>query len=79
LIANAAKLELEVDRLKMLVAELLLDKQMLQDIAKGVVSPDQPRAAADYLNEWYGVSERRVARVLVSWDGVQVEFSSPVL
>jgi putative transposase len=28
------ELELEVDRLKRLVAELLLDKQMLQDIAK---------------------------------------------
>jgi putative transposase len=28
------ELELEVDRLKMLVADLLLDKQMLQDIAK---------------------------------------------
>ena len=28
------ELELEVDRLKRLVAELLLDKQLLQDIAK---------------------------------------------
>ena len=28
------ELELEVDRLKRLVAELLLDKQMLQDIAR---------------------------------------------
>jgi putative transposase len=28
------ELEVEVNRLKMLVAELLLDKQMLQDIAK---------------------------------------------
>ena len=28
------ELELEIDRLKKLVAELLLDKQMLQDIAK---------------------------------------------
>jgi putative transposase len=28
------ELEIEVNRLKMLVAELLLDKQMLQDIAK---------------------------------------------
>ena len=33
-IAVAATLELEVDRLKKLVVELLLDKQMLQDIAK---------------------------------------------
>ena len=28
------ELEIEVDRLKRLVAELMLDKQMLQDIAK---------------------------------------------
>src|SRR5258708_25971654 len=41
--------ELELDRLKRLVAELLLDKTMLQDIAKKVVSPDQQRTAADYL------------------------------
>ncbi len=31
---RARELELEVERLKRLVAELLLDKQMLQDIAK---------------------------------------------
>ena len=35
------ELELEVDRLKRLVAELLLDKQMLQDVAKKVVGPNQ--------------------------------------
>ena len=32
--ARCRQLEVEVDRLKRLVAELLLDKQMLQDIAK---------------------------------------------
>src|SRR5208337_4932979 len=37
------ELELEVDRLKRLVAELLLDKQMLQDIAK---KNGEPRPAA---------------------------------
>jgi putative transposase len=31
---RARELEVEVDRLKRLVAELLLDKQMLQDVAK---------------------------------------------
>ena len=46
---RSRELELEVDRLKKLVAELLLDNQMLQDIApQNVVSPDQQRAAADY-------------------------------
>ena len=56
--------ELEVDRPKRLVTELLLDKTMLQDIAKKVVSPDQQRAAADYLDEKYGVSQRRISRVM---------------
>ena len=37
------ELELEVDRLKKLVAELLLDKTMLQDIAK---KSGEPRPAA---------------------------------
>src|SRR3954471_23631518 len=46
------ELESEVERL---VAELMRDKQMLQDIAKKkVVTPDQQRAAADYLGERYG-------------------------
>ena len=59
------ELEVEVERLKRLVAELMLDKQMLQDIAKiKVVSPDQQRAAANYLSERFGVSERRVCRVM---------------
>jgi putative transposase len=37
---RARELELEVERLKRLVAELLLDKQMLQDIAKKKVHPE---------------------------------------
>jgi putative transposase len=59
------ELELKVDRLKKLVAELLLDKQMLQDIAKKkVVSPGQQRAAVDYLGEQYGMSQRRACRIM---------------
>ena len=58
------ELELEVDRLKRLVAELLLDKQMLQDFAKKVVNPDQQRAAADYQGERYKISQRRISRVM---------------
>jgi putative transposase len=59
------ELEAEVQRLKLLVAELMLDKQMLQDIAKRkVVTPDQQRAAADYLAEPYGASQRRACRVM---------------
>jgi transposase InsO family protein len=58
------ELQNEVERLKLLVAELLLDKKMLQDIAKKVVTPTQQRACADYLGEVYTVSQRRVCRVL---------------
>jgi hypothetical protein len=47
---------------KSLVAELLVDEQMLQDTAKKVVSPDREWAAADYLSERYRVSQRRVCR-----------------
>src|SRR5208337_2755099 len=39
------ELELEVDRLKRLVAELLLDKQMLQDIAKKTTTRNTARNA----------------------------------
>ena len=58
------ELELEVDQLKKLVAELLVDRTMLQNVAKKVVSPDQQCAAADYLCERYGISQRRICRVL---------------
>jgi putative transposase len=59
------ELESENARLKKLVADLLLDKQMLQDIAKEkVVSPDQQRTAARYLGERYSVSQRRVCTVM---------------
>ena len=47
------ELEIEVNRLKMLVAELLLDKQMLQDIAK---KSGEPQPAAGRL----GLLERGV-------------------
>ena len=39
LIASAASLELEVDRLVRPLAELLLDKTMLQDVAKKINGP----------------------------------------
>ncbi|MHB1559443.1 MAG: hypothetical protein ACYC61_18500 [Isosphaeraceae bacterium] len=58
------ELESEVERLKRLVAELMLDQQMLQDLAKQVVTPDQQRAAADDLGERYGASQRRICGVM---------------
>jgi putative transposase len=62
---RVCELETEVERLKRLCAELMLDKQMLQDVAKKkVVTATQQRAAADYLRETFGVSQRRASRVL---------------
>src|SRR5271157_6013664 len=49
------ELELEVDRLQRLVAELLLDKQILQDIAK---KSGEPRPAASRRR----LSRRAIAR-----------------
>lgn len=49
---------------KRLAAELMLDKQMLHDIAKKVVTAAQLRAAADYLMMACKVSQRRASRVL---------------
>jgi hypothetical protein len=43
--------KLEVDRLKTLVAESLLDRRTRQDTAKKSGEPDQLRAVADHLNE----------------------------
>jgi putative transposase len=58
------ELESEVERLKRLVAELKLEKQMLQDIAKKMVTAAQQHAAADYLGERYGASQRRICGVM---------------
>jgi transposase len=46
------------------VAELMLDKQMLQDVAKKAVTATQERAGADYLTYSYRISERRASQVL---------------
>jgi len=58
------ELELEVDRLKKLVAELLLDKQMLQDIAK---KSGKPGPAAS--------GRRLLGRAL--WDLATADLSPP--
>ena len=58
-------LEEENRKLKQLVAELSLDKQMLQDVLrKKAVGPAQLRDHAWYLLVAYGVSERRACQAL---------------
>src|SRR5581483_9951296 len=59
------ELEAENARLKRLVADLALDKQMLQEVAqKKVVTAAQRRQAVRFLQERFGASERRACRVL---------------
>src|SRR5262249_49203733 len=58
------ELELEVDRPKKLVAELIWTNKCSRTLQIRVVSPDQQRAAGDYLSECYRISQRRIVRLL---------------
>ena len=63
-------LEEENRKLKQLVADLSLDKQMLQDVLREkALKPAQLRPRAEYLQAAYGVSERRACQVLTLWPG----------
>jgi hypothetical protein len=50
------ELDAEVERLKLLVAELLPDRRMLQDVAQKLVTAARQRAAAGHLTQTYQVS-----------------------
>ncbi|HEX8815103.1 MAG TPA: IS3 family transposase [Terriglobales bacterium] len=66
------ELEKENGKLKRLVAELSLDKQILKDIAGGkLLSPERRRCAVEHAREQYEVSERRACRVTKQWRGTQ--------
>ncbi|MGA8527016.1 MAG: IS3 family transposase, partial [Candidatus Sulfotelmatobacter sp.] len=66
------ELEKENGKLKRLVAELALDKQILKDIAGGkLLSPERRRCAVEHAREEYEVSERRACRVVRQWRGTQ--------
>ncbi|MEM1026506.1 MAG: IS3 family transposase [Planctomycetota bacterium] len=59
------EMEKENARLKKLVAELSLDKQMLQEVAPGkLLSPRKKRGAVQYLQDRFGSSERRACKLL---------------
>lgn len=59
------QLEEENAKLKKLVADLSLDKVMLQDVlSKKMVGPAEQREAVMYLQAVYDASERRSCRVL---------------
>ena len=59
------QLQEENQRLKRLVADLTLDKTMLQDVlAKKILKPPRRRPVVQYLRGGYGVSERRACVVI---------------
>jgi putative transposase len=59
------QLEAENRRLKQLVADLSLDRMMLQEvIRKKIAKPIRKRPLVDYLRIGFGVSERRACRVI---------------
>ncbi|MCX5801807.1 MAG: IS3 family transposase [Candidatus Eisenbacteria bacterium] len=62
------QLEEENRRLKRMVADLSLDKQMLQDVLfKKALRPAQKRERVEHLQEAYRVSERRACEVVEIW------------
>jgi putative transposase len=63
-VRQMAQLQEENLRLKKLVAELVLDKAMLQDVLSKMVKPSRRGPMVDRLMSSYGASERRACRVL---------------
>jgi len=58
------QLQDESGRLKQLVAELGLDKAMLQDVLRKSREPSRLRPLVDFLHDKYRASERHACRVL---------------
>ncbi|MDP9338696.1 MAG: IS3 family transposase [Acidobacteriota bacterium] len=66
------ELERENAKLKRLVAELALEKQILKDVAFGkLLSPGRRRCAVEHARERYEVSERHACRLLGQWRRTQ--------
>ncbi|MDP2661258.1 MAG: IS3 family transposase, partial [Dehalococcoidia bacterium] len=66
------ELEKENGRLKRLVAELSLEKQVLKDVAGGkLLSPKRRRCAVERAERDYGMSERHSCRLLGQGRGTQ--------
>jgi putative transposase len=67
------QLEEENHQLKKLVADLSLNKQMLQDVLKKTLRRDQLRQLVQCLLSDYRVSERRACRIrIATLDGVAI-------
>ncbi len=68
------ELEKENAKLKRVVAELSLEKQVLKDVAEGpdVLSPERRRCAVEHAEENAEFSERRsLCRLVNQWRGTQ--------
>ncbi|MGH9434204.1 MAG: IS3 family transposase [Terriglobia bacterium] len=66
------ELERENTKLKRLVAELSLEKQILKDVGRGkLLGPERRRGAVRHARERYQVSERHACRLLGQWRGTQ--------
>ncbi|MGA8011955.1 MAG: IS3 family transposase [Candidatus Acidiferrales bacterium] len=66
------ELERENAKLKRLVAELSLEKQILKDVAFGkLLSPERRRCAVEHARKEYEVSERHACRLLGQWQRTQ--------
>ena len=61
---RVSELESDVARLKLLVAELALDRRMLQEAEKKAMTSPRRRLIADELCDQFDVSQRRAARAL---------------
>jgi len=57
-------LEEENSRLKRMVADLSLDNQALKDLVKKMVSPEERRAAVEYLRTEYRLPQRRACALV---------------
>ncbi|HEY6369712.1 MAG TPA: IS3 family transposase [Candidatus Sulfotelmatobacter sp.] len=66
------ELEKENAKLKRVVAELSLEKQVLKDIAGGkLLSPERRRCAVEHAREKHELSERHACRLVKQWRGTQ--------
>ncbi|HEX4500872.1 MAG TPA: IS3 family transposase [Scandinavium sp.] len=66
------ELEKENAKLKRVVAELSLEKQVLKDIAGGkLLSPERRRSAVEHAREKHELSERHACRLVNQWRGTQ--------
>ena len=66
------ELEKENARLKRVVAELSLEKQVLREVAQGkLLSPERRCCAVERAEQGYGMSERHACRLLGQWRGTQ--------